>query len=229
MRFTKAVAHHKTLEELEISSAPFQDAAALNAFVNAAVARQLTSLKLAYCNLSPDGAPELARLVSGGGMRVLHITNAVGMQATECLDAEGAREFGAALQRSGILELKLCAIDLWRNADAAAELLRALTGHPTLHTLNLEENSLSAFELGDQQRITARDALVAIVAANAPALRELDLTCCKLHDVELRPILAALETNTHLKILRLYASDTSRAFEDNELARAASRGVVRLY
>jgi hypothetical protein len=55
-------------------------------------------------------------------------------------------------------------------------------------------------------------ALGALLAANAPALRELDVSCCHLGDAGMGPLLQALPRNTHLRELTCGSNDMSDAF-----------------
>jgi hypothetical protein len=61
--------------------------------------------------------------------------------------------------------------------------------------------------------VTAADAaLGALVAANAPALTELDVSWNGLSDAALRPLFEALPFNTHLRTLSVVYNGTSDAF-----------------
>ncbi len=55
-------------------------------------------------------------------------------------------------------------------------------------------------------------ALGALVAANAPALTELDVSWCHLGDDGLRPLFEALPQNTHLRMLKCEGNGSSREF-----------------
>jgi hypothetical protein len=55
------------------------------------------------------------------------------------------------------------------------------------------------------------------VAANAPALRELNLDSCHLSDVGLGPLADALPANTHLRVLNCRGNLLSEAFMRDRL------------
>jgi hypothetical protein len=94
--------------------------------------------------------------------------------------------------------------DELRDCDAA-DLLRALVGHPHLEALMLE---------GDLRAWGAAlgPALGALVAANAPALTSLRVAGCALGDAGLGALAAALPRNTHLRALECNGSALSAAF-----------------
>jgi hypothetical protein len=97
---------------------------------------------------------------------------------------------------------------LFRVPAAAAALLAALTGHPRLATLHLSGNRVSS----DAQRAAAGAALGALLAANAPALTDLDVSSCNLGDEGLGPLFEALPRNTHLRVLEADGNAPTRAF-----------------
>ena len=63
---TAAVAAHTSLRELSLWGAPLRKPAALDAVVNAALARQLSFVAFYDCSLSPASVPALARLLTSG-------------------------------------------------------------------------------------------------------------------------------------------------------------------
>jgi hypothetical protein len=60
-------------------------------------------------------------------------------------------------------------------------------------------------------------ALAALVAANAPALHELNIKCCHLDDAALQSLVDALPHNTHLHILECRWNNVSEAFKRERL------------
>jgi hypothetical protein len=62
-------ASHAHLRRLELTFAPLNTAAALDAVVDAALMRRLTSVMLGWCNLLPASAPALVRLIGGARWR----------------------------------------------------------------------------------------------------------------------------------------------------------------
>jgi hypothetical protein len=198
------VAAHASLERVELQCAPFATLAALDAAVDAVLrARQLVSLRFWFCHLVPASAPALVRLVSSGTLTELSI-----YQDYALLDMPAAALLGAALHASNTITYLHISALLWRDADVAAALLRALTGHRSLRTLKLANGSFAVLEVG----AAAGPALGALVAANAPALTELDVGYSSLHDEALRPLFAALPRNTHLRTLDVAHNGMSEAF-----------------
>ena len=114
------------------------------------------------------------------------------------------------------------ATDALCGGDAAA-LLSALAGHLTLEALTLE-GDLSTFA------DALAPALGAVVAADAPALTSLRLAGCALGDAGLRPLVAALPGNTHLRTLECDSNALSAAFAREVLLPAvrANAGLTRL-
>jgi hypothetical protein len=186
------VAAHASFEELILENAPLNSEAALDAVVDAALTRRLRRVTLLGCRLSPASAPALARLLGGNALMALSLGDAV------ILDAPAAAVLAAALRANTTLtSLTLGCLGVWRDPAAGAELLGALTGHASLRLLALWANSV---DQADQAAAGA--SFGALVAANAPALTELDVSFCDLGDDGLRPLFEALPHNTHLRTLR---------------------------
>jgi hypothetical protein len=199
---------HAHLRRMELRHAPLNIAAALDAVVDAALTRQLTSVTFTFCELSPESAPALARLIGGGALAELEIEGGRAL-----LDAPAALALGNALRASSTLTvLTLRQARLWLNPAAATTLLGALTGHPSLRSLDIYCNQVSP--AGQEE---AGAALGALVAANAPALQELNLHECDLGDAGLRPLFDALPANAHLRKLDCTHNELSDAFVRNAL------------
>lgn len=130
-----------------------------------------------------------------------------------CMRQQDAEALGAALPRASLQVLELSDVDLFHAQSPHAALLRGLVGHATLHQLLLPRNS----ERDDAQRAAAGAELGALVAANTPALQQLDVSDCFLHDAGLAPLLAALPTNTHLRVLRCAGNACSATFARESL------------
>ncbi len=160
------IASHVHLEWLKLNHTPLSTAAALDAVVDAALMRRLTDVMLHLCDLSPESAPGLVRLVGGGALAELDIFG--GRRLQQLLDAAAALALGTALRASGTLTaLSLWSVNLWLDpAAATALLLGALTGHLSLRSLDMSYNSVYP-----ASRDEAGAALGALVAANAPALQ----------------------------------------------------------
>jgi hypothetical protein len=203
MALAADTASHAHLRRLLLRNVPFDTAAALDAVVDAALLRQLTSVTLQLCILVFASAPALVRLVGGGALAELDI-----LGANTLLDAPAALALGNALRASSTLTaVTLRVAGLWHNIAAATALLGALTGHPCLRSLNISHNHVDP--AGQDE---AGAALGALVAANAPALTALDVSACVLRDAGLRPLFHALPANTHLRTLNCGHNALSDAF-----------------
>jgi hypothetical protein len=203
--FAADVAAHASLEGLTLEDARLNTRAALDAVIDAALARRLHSVAFLECGITPASAPSLARLLGSGALTTLKCKDA------HLLDAPDARVLAAALRANATLtSLKLNRAGVFDEAAAAAELLGALHGHASLRVLNLRDNYVAA---ADQAAVgAALGALVAASSANAPALTELDVTGCNLGDDGLRPLFEALPHNTHLRTLKCKFNGMGAAF-----------------
>jgi hypothetical protein len=206
------LATHTCLKEVRLHCAPL-GALALDAVVDAAVALRLASLSLHRCNVTPASAPALARLISGGALTELSMWN----DNQQVLDQPvGALIADALRANSTLTALQLQCCGLWQHAAAATLVLGALTAHRSLRTLDLGFNVL----LDGDQAPALGAILGALVAADAPALRELHLSHIALNDVGLLglpPLLNALALNTHLHTLNLGYSHCTNNFARNVL------------
>jgi hypothetical protein len=131
----------------------------------------------------------------------------------------GAARLALALRDNATLTaLGLSDIGLWAAGNAEEEegaagagvaLLGALSGHASVRTLNLSRNSVPATAAA---AAAVGAALSVLIAANAPALTQLDVSYCNLGDDGLRPLFEALPRNTHLRVLRCRNNGASDAF-----------------
>jgi hypothetical protein len=195
------LAAHASLQRVVLCHEPLHMLAALDAVVDAALARQLVSLGFWYWRLTPAAAPALARLLSGSTLKALTI-----VQMGQLLDGPSAALLGDALRANSTLTSFSFDAHLWQNADAAAALLSALTGHRSLRALKL------AFNRVLPGAPAAGAPLGALVAANASALTQLNVGFSDLGDAGLRPLFEALPANTHLRNLDVSHNDMSEAF-----------------
>jgi hypothetical protein len=196
------VAAHAFVRGATLYNGPLDDAVALDAVVDAALARRMQTVALQLCNLVPASAPALARLLSSDALMKLECTR------MDLLNAPAAAVLAAALRANSTLtSLTLDCVGVFTDVAAGAELLGALTGHVSLRVLNLTENIMVA-----AQQAAAGAALGALLAANAPALTELDVSWCRLRDDGLRALFEALPCNTHLRSLYVPYNYISEAF-----------------
>ena len=96
-------------------------------------------------------------------------------------------------------------VNFWRDRAAAAAVLRALTGHPTIREVNLNVNL-------PHDPVAAGAALGALVAANTPALQVLHIHGSHFGDAGLAPLFDALPRNTHLRTIGCSNNDMSADF-----------------
>ena len=114
-----------------------------------------------------------------------------------------------------ISTLELVGVDLWGcGAVAAADLLNAMIGHPTLTSVNLGWNQAAQL---DAQRQAAGSLLGALIAANAPALRQLCIDNSDLRNDGFRAVAAALPRNTHLSDFRCFGNALTPVFARDTL------------
>jgi hypothetical protein len=202
--FAADVAAHASLSELSIRRAPLGNADALDAVVDAALARRMDSVTLDSCGLSPASAPALARLLGGGALTALEC------EGMYLLDAPAAAVLAAALRgNSTLTSLTLDDVGVFDDPAAAAELLGALTSHVSVQTLSVTCNGVIVTAA---HRAAVGAALGTLVAANAPALTHLDVSYCTLGDDGLRALFEALPRNTHLCALHCCNNIMSELF-----------------
>ncbi len=197
------LAAHSSLVDLFLTNAALDTPAALDAIVAVALANCFSELMLCNCHLSPASAPALARLLGGGALRALWIANTNEL----LLDAAAATVLADALRASHTLDtLALMDTTLWRDPAAAVMLLSAATAHRSLRLMDISKEPI-----GDAQD-AAGTAFGALVAADAPALRFLNLCDCGLQEAALGPLVDALPANTHLRTLLLGEVTASAEF-----------------
>jgi hypothetical protein len=197
-----------SLSQLVLIGAPLAGHGALDAVVDAALARRLSAFGLIRCSLSAVSAPALARLLGGSALENFSLYNA-GDAPLLLSGAEGSAALLAAALRanSTLTQLAVPHCNVWFDAAAAETLFQALTGHPSVQRLLLLDNTVRAAD-----RARAGASLGALVAANAPALQVLCVSGCTLGDEGLGPLVDALAANTHLRELRLANNNMSKAF-----------------
>jgi hypothetical protein len=198
------VAAHVWLTGLCLLDANLDDPTALDAVVDAALARRLSLVQLRACLLSPASVRALVRLLGGNTLTELCIIN----KDSQLLDEPAAALLGDALRaNTSLTSLTLIRSGLWRHNPAAAVVLCAtMAGHPRLRVIDLSCNPLHG-NVAD-----ASTALGALVAANAPALQQLNVSYCELGDAGMGPLVEALRHNTHLHVLSCVRNEMSEAF-----------------
>ena len=202
-----------SLSHLALVGAPLAGHGALDAVVDAVLARRLPAVTLSNSRLSAASAPALARLLRGGALTTLFLSN-LGDEVLLLSGEEGSAETLAAALRANntLTELDLAHGNVWHDAAAAETLLNALTAHPSLQILRLDGNAVRAADCA-----RAGASLGALVAANAPALNSLYVPLCALGDEGLGPLVDALASNTHLHQLHCWGNTMSDAFAFHRL------------
>ena len=109
------------------------DAGNVEELVDFALNQPLTALSLNAHGLAPAAMPSLTRLVSGGGLTTLEVSNR-GITITP------SPMFCAAVAAAPLVRLYYMYAGLFVNVDASLSLLAAVTGHPTIRHLNLAFN-----------------------------------------------------------------------------------------
>jgi hypothetical protein len=195
------MAAHASLAELHPYGVSFDVPHVLDAFVDAALLLpRLRAVIVCYCHLSAASAPALARLLGSRTLAELSINNEkrTGYDPHGFVDAPGAVLLGDVLRTNATLtSLSLRGAQLWSNRAAAAALLGALTGHASLRKLRITHD----LRYGPTKEEGRHDGklLAALVAANAPALKVLQVQDNKLGDAGLRPVFKAMSHNKHLR------------------------------
>jgi hypothetical protein len=199
----------------------------------------VASVAFTRCDLGRAPAPALARLLAGDGaperlevVSAAHVAGAHWQPHVPVVaplgDDDDTAELGSALRANDTLTaLTLSGVlDFWRGGGVAAALLDALTGHATLRTIDVSRSGLTraAEELlpallagappaADADAAPVAAALGALLAADAPALTELDVSGSELGGGALRPLFAALRSeNRHLRALSLRGCRLDAAF-----------------
>ena len=203
LELAAAMPGHASLYKLILNDVPLNTRAVLDAVTAAALACRLRGLVLRRCNLSPGWIPALARMIRGGALTNLHIDNDGGLQL---LDEPDAVQLADAIAASCTLtRFVLEDVHFWADAAAAAAVVHALTGHPSVRVIALDCNEVP-------DAAAAGAALGVLVAANAPALQELNVRGCTLGDEGLGPLFDALPHNTHLRQLDCSNNEMSDEF-----------------
>ena len=90
-----------SLQELRLSDANLDTAAAMSAVVDASIALRLSVLRLHHCHVLPATLPELTRLIASGSLRELFVANDH-VRMFNNADHETTRLFCAAVRASAL-------------------------------------------------------------------------------------------------------------------------------
>ena len=200
-----------TLSAVCIALADLQQPGVIDALADAVLARgggkagRMRSLEFQAC--TPPAPASLARLLSGGVLTCLTFRGEAPGVSTPLFDPAGATLVADALRTNTTLtSLLVNDAGLFCDMVAAQTLLAALVGHRSICSLEL------IFDDSTAEPVALGAALAAIVAADAPALKTLDVCGCGLGDDGLEPLLDALPANGHLRTLWLAANSMSATF-----------------
>jgi hypothetical protein len=204
------LASHPTLQALHVNFFNVGNAVRA-AVVEAAVTRRLETVSLEGCSLITRDVPLVTRLLRGGAVATLRVG---GEEWPPFNDGADVAPLAAALHDCISLTcLSLDGVRLFQPEAMGAALLGALVGHPSLRVLYIHGED----SFGDAEPEPVGTALGALVAANAPALRELHAINWYLCDESLAPLADALLANTHLHVLKCDADDVSARFAADRL------------
>ena len=210
LAFAAAVAAHDSLKCVGLFHVLFEHA--LNALLGAAAEQRVSRLSLVDCATDADSVPALARLLLRGSLTKLHIVCNDFPRAPE----ERVLDLCRAVRACRTLtHLYLC-FSTWPQGTSArvvAELVDAAAALPALSELGLDGSIV-------QDPVAAGHAFGALLRANLPYLRTLNVVHCNLGDEGLAPLLDGLAANTHLHEMYCDHNDVSEAFERDRLAPA---------
>ena len=197
------------LEGVGVSTKDLVEPIVADAIVSAALTRGLSSLS--FSGFRPPAAEPLARLLSAGKLRHLLFNVA---RRGPLFDAASAAAVADALRvNTSLCSLKLIWADAFGGTSGGLAVLDALVGHPNLDTLMIIAERRTA----DRDTDAFAIALGALVAADAPALQKLTISCSALGDDGLRLLVDALPANRHLRELDCQGNNMSEEFARDHL------------
>jgi hypothetical protein len=211
----------------------------LEALVDAALARRISALGFENCALSPAHVPALARLLRGGTLAELHLCGFTAEElrgnAGNAAHAAAWSELCVALRGCATLRRLTCEGLAEACASALCEMLGALVAHPALARLRICSNCDDDDDEGSDMRendmqLAVGSALAALLAADAPSLRECEVADLFLWETGLRPLLHALRSNVHLRRLECWwewGGEEDAAMMDATFAEAVLLPAVR--
>jgi hypothetical protein len=204
----EAVAASRSLRKFGLRHAVLGNTGAIAALFDALLAQRVLGLSSLYCcQLGDADPPALARLLAGNTLLELHMTRGsvpLGAPPSVTLLRDALRA------NSTLTAVSLHDIDSRYDGDAGftMSLLNALTAHARLRSVRLHFRSSQQPE----KVLACGAALGALVAADAPALTELDVSDIGLLDVCMGALMDALPHNTHLLTLNCSCNVLSAVF-----------------
>ena len=217
--------HGACLDELDLYRAPMPGHAAWNALADTAICVGLAQVAVTNSLLGPWCVPGLARLLRESSISSIQLYGDSGIGGP-ILDAETEPVLSAALRANSTLtHIVLRHAGLW-DQPAGIDFVDSFVGHPTLKIICLQE----PMRQNAETRPLAAAALGRLVAANSSALEEIKVSDCALGDDGLRPLFAALPSNTHLQTLSACDNGVTVAFAPFVLASVkANRSLQMLF
>jgi hypothetical protein len=204
------------LTQLTLSDCTFSEPAALDAVVDAVLARGISTLVLRDCRFAPHSELALVRALGGAALTTLEVDSEL-RQTALLRNEHDATLLGDALRTNATLtSLTLKGVGLLQPGKHAAALLNQLHGHASLRELNLSYNECGT-DCTDETRATFGQALTGLLSCNAPALAVLDVSQCGLGDAGMARVCDALRDNSHLKTLRCGGNSLTGACLNGQL------------
>ena len=207
-----SVSQHASLQDLSLASPHYDfDVCVLDALAEVVSAHRLQSLQLSGRLMMPESLPALVRMLRSGVFKSLALRH----QTSNDFDTQPMFVGTTAVRFAGLIaahrtlrRLELCNVGLWCSAPAAAALMRAVTGHPSLQSLDLSSNDLVPHARSGKpyDPEEAAIALGQVLAANTPSLHRLSVHSSNLKEAGMRPLLIALAHNTHLRELTCHSN-----------------------
>ena len=173
--------------------------------------------------------PLLARLIRGG-LEYLQVFPEENGNVDLFSDGADVEDFAGACRASTTLQklVLYASRSLEAQSDVhgahCAALLAALTGHPTLHQLDL-----SYYQVHPAAAAHVGAALGTLIAANESSLRELNFRGCALGNAGLLAVADALPRNMHLQALKLSGNVPTADFATGTLARGVCANTSLVY
>ena len=218
LAFAAAVAAHESLKSLVISETG--SARVTNAMMDAAAERQVSELTIDFDSPTDAGSVSaLARLFQRGSLTELQVFGAHFPRAPEASVLELCAALRACRKLTH-LELRLDPPN-GTSRRIITELLDATASLPALRKLDL-------CACVAQDTLAFGRSLGALLAANPPSLRHLDVVRCNLGEEGVAAVLDGLAANTHLRTLDCdYQNGLSAAFVRDRLVPAVAVMVAR--
>jgi len=212
-----ALANATTLEVVRLSPGHLYNSRNIEALLQAAPGLRRLEADM---EMSPfEACTLLRRLPPFGPLQVLRAF-VHGKVAT----SDQLTVIGEAVQKDKCIKaLTLKALGVFDSGpNTFVPFLARLTSHPSLQSLAITNDPVG------QHAEAAGTALGSLVGANSPALTALAIwQTGNLYDVGMAPILAALEMNSHLKMLKCNGNGASHAFARAHLLPAIQASNLR--